>query len=1241
MSRGPCHIGQIRFELDVDAMAQGRAVMERISVFGRQHLSSLLAGLLEQHANSAQLLVLERVELDLGELAESQLEQLLGQGILRCLGDYLRRHAPPLLVQLETGPGPARGRAWLALCQFLAGAPLADPDQVLSELLRDWPRELARLLRTEGRRQAVRQRLAQRLGTRLLAAVIAVLEPGEAPLIASYVSEVCSLHHRQPLVAESGRSFAVMLWEFVLAYLLLERGSYFNTRSLAGHTIAQIARRYQVDYADLLARMTACLVLQPVPLLQHDGLRAILLDLASAQAAVKPPAAQVVPVHQRRLACIASYLEHGAWPEQLVHGAAGGIGELVAEVLEQDQDLLLALLRRLGAQLPVRQRLARQRLARRLPPAQRLALVHALEPVHGPWIGRTVQAIVEVQTRRQVVHDDLARFGQRLWEFVFAALLQERGSWFNTRSFVRSLLVQMSAHYNLRYQVLLQGLLGAGLARMPQARKHGLPTILLSLQQELAASTAPALAAQSTAAVTLDKTVRGALLRHILGRGLGTVGLRRLLAQALRERIRRGHDVAALGAQGEQIERILLQRDDLTIILQALGEELDSATGASPAPAQEAPPPNFNRAAREFVLRSFQVERGSYFNNRTYIKQLLHQLAARHGMRYERLLRALIHEAGGASVPVQSSLPAILLSLKAEAAVPVRVLARPAEAAPAADPCWRFVRDGQVHGQRGGEDAAALLRDGIERLDSAELATALRARAQAHAMLERLIRYLPDARLAALAEALAPGASGLAASWRLCVLGLGAVLPLSEAQQAGLAALTWRALLRVLLAQRGELSAAKFIAAASALLAPRLGLSLATLQGHLMSIAAARVAGQARYAVLLELLARSGASIAAPAARPARPSAPPMAPSAALLCGWLQYGMAGATAIEPGISAPSLWLAIDHTIASTPEAARALLLAAAGRQLERQRLACLLPPRLRTAVLRSLAGAAADELAWWHAALVQAADGAAGTGGWDARLFATLLAVCHRKRHGRPGLEDFVGTALDALSADRALPRRMIDLLLQRPDVGADARALLARVAQRAPARPAPARVTAAPPRIDVPAQLPRDERFPVANAGLVILWPFLDHYFRLLGMQDQGAFVDEAARHRAAALLHYLSHGTLTVDEPDLLLNKLLCGIEPGATVDCGGPLTEAEVAASGQLFAALSQAWQMVANTDSEGLRATFLRRAGTLERGAQQWTLGVPCAPFDVLMSSLPWALGTIRLSWMQTLLLVNWR
>lgn len=170
--------------------------------------------------------------------------------------------------------------------------------------------------------------------------------------------------------------------------------------------------------------------------------------------------------------------------------------------------------------------------------------------------------------------------------------------------------------------------------------------------------------------------------------------------------------------------------------------------------------------------------------------------------------------------------------------------------------------------------------------------------------------------------------------------------------------------------------------------------------------------------------------------------------------------------------------------------------------------------------------------------------------------------------------------------------------------------------------------------------ELPRDESLIVDNGGVVLLWPFLNRYFDLLDLQKDGVFLGDSQRWRAVYLLHYLSHGTLEAPESALLLNKVLCGVDSAAPLEPGPPLSQHEHNVSQQVLLSVMQYWRKLKDTDAEGLRSAFLRRNARLTREEDHWSLQVERRALDVLLPSLPWSLGSIKLSWMARVLRVHW-
>lgn len=162
-----------------------------------------------------------------------------------------------------------------------------------------------------------------------------------------------------------------------------------------------------------------------------------------------------------------------------------------------------------------------------------------------------------------------------------------------------------------------------------------------------------------------------------------------------------------------------------------------------------------------------------------------------------------------------------------------------------------------------------------------------------------------------------------------------------------------------------------------------------------------------------------------------------------------------------------------------------------------------------------------------------------------------------------------------------------------------------------------------------------------VGNAGLVLVSPYLPRLFSMLGLADDRAFAGPEAAARAVLLLQALATGHAAAPEPELVLNKLLCGVPLDTTVPRLIELSDAEREAIDGLLGAVIQHWRILGTTSIDGLRGSFLRRAGQLERGDDAWQLSVEPGPFDMLIDQLPWGYATLRHPWMERVIHVDWR
>lgn len=161
-----------------------------------------------------------------------------------------------------------------------------------------------------------------------------------------------------------------------------------------------------------------------------------------------------------------------------------------------------------------------------------------------------------------------------------------------------------------------------------------------------------------------------------------------------------------------------------------------------------------------------------------------------------------------------------------------------------------------------------------------------------------------------------------------------------------------------------------------------------------------------------------------------------------------------------------------------------------------------------------------------------------------------------------------------------------------------------------------------------------------VENAGLVLLWPFLQRFFSQLELLEDKQFKDAEAAQRAVGLLQYLATEDASGPEYLLPLNKVLCGMKPEDEFDFGSPLSETERDECMRLLEAVIEHASVLRNMSIEGLRGTFLLRKGILDSRDGAWLLRVERESYDVVLDRFPWAFNWVKLAWMTAPMCVEW-
>jgi len=165
-------------------------------------------------------------------------------------------------------------------------------------------------------------------------------------------------------------------------------------------------------------------------------------------------------------------------------------------------------------------------------------------------------------------------------------------------------------------------------------------------------------------------------------------------------------------------------------------------------------------------------------------------------------------------------------------------------------------------------------------------------------------------------------------------------------------------------------------------------------------------------------------------------------------------------------------------------------------------------------------------------------------------------------------------------------------------------------------------------------------DEMPVSNAGLVILWPFLNSFFSHLGLVEDRQFKDQPAQQRGVGLLQFIAAEQSSPPEYLLPLNKLMCGMDVKQVFDPDPPLRRAEKSECKKLLKAVIEQAPILRNMSPAGFRSTFLIRPGLLSTNAGHWVLRVERQTYDIVLERFPWNWEWVKLPWMETPLQVEW-
>jgi hypothetical protein len=162
-----------------------------------------------------------------------------------------------------------------------------------------------------------------------------------------------------------------------------------------------------------------------------------------------------------------------------------------------------------------------------------------------------------------------------------------------------------------------------------------------------------------------------------------------------------------------------------------------------------------------------------------------------------------------------------------------------------------------------------------------------------------------------------------------------------------------------------------------------------------------------------------------------------------------------------------------------------------------------------------------------------------------------------------------------------------------------------------------------------------------IQNAGLIILWPFFYRLFDKCGLLIDRKFKDEQAVQKAILMMQYLVTGSLDINENELVLNKILCGVAQRTYVNVKIELENEELRMCDSLLQGVLQNWEKLNNSSVTTLRETFLNREGILRPNELNYNLDIVKETFDMLLETIPWNISIIQTIFMENRINVDWK
>ncbi|GAB5417888.1 MAG: hypothetical protein Crog4KO_23640 [Crocinitomicaceae bacterium] len=473
------HIFDIRYDHESSAMDLQR----RISTISNEKLFDVISEVFDEFDVPATVR-LDRLELDIGRIRESYLEEDLLEAVAIALRHQLQEHDLVAARTEEKNEIQKRstGNSLEVFEQFMLSGTIPwwirdrndfDIRTEIDRVMENHRDQIAGVVRKLAHRNHFLQRLVYNLSEKQLEQLVQVLAPAEAKQVLEATDNIKAVQNKRKLIPTDSRSYRNKVWEFVFTYLLVDRGTSFNQKMFVQATLTRLSHHFNVEYQSFLTLFHEAVEHLDKEVAIPKGLVQIIQELFSERDLVASE------THNQKVDSTAEI--------------TAVYTSLVMQNPEFDRTFESQLLELIASKSKVFESFINRQsknseLHKNLPLALSDKGLHQLIRFIEPTSQRVV---IQFSNKVQGLKDsgnlpisgNSQEFRNAKWQFILRALLIDRGSQFNLKSFVKLTLAALAAHFNVELHDLMHYVF-LELTASVSSDQGTLATVLLEIQEE-------------------------------------------------------------------------------------------------------------------------------------------------------------------------------------------------------------------------------------------------------------------------------------------------------------------------------------------------------------------------------------------------------------------------------------------------------------------------------------------------------------------------------------------------------------------------------------------------------------------------------------------------------------------------------------------------------------------------------------------------------------------------------------